>query len=120
MFICGPTVVRRSWPPGYPPWQYVRAVGEDVVACELIVPAFHRLRPPDLGAILAGGIMEIEVLARPEVMIIPSGSEIVSPEADRDKGDVPDFNSSVVSAYLQEWGEHCRRFIRSFPMSPRR
>lgn len=86
------------------PWQYVRAVGEDVVACELIVPAFHRLRPPDLGAILAGGIMEIEVLARPEVMIIPSGSEIVSPEADRDKGDVPDFNSSVVSAYLQEWG----------------
>ena len=86
------------------PWQYVRAVGEDVVAGELIVPALHLLKPPDIGAILAGGITEIEVLAKPKVMIIPSGSDIVPPEVDREKGDVPDFNSSVVSAYLQEWG----------------
>lgn len=87
-----------------PPWQYVRAVGEDVVAGELVVPAFHRLRPPDTGAILAGGTTEIEVLARPRVMVIPSGSEIVPPGAERGRGDVPDFNSSVVSAYLREWG----------------
>ena len=87
-----------------PPWQYVRAVGEDIVAGELVVPAFHRLRPPDIGAILAGGRTEIEVLTRPRVVIIPSGSEIVPPGADRGRGDVPDFNSSVVSAYLREWG----------------
>ncbi len=86
------------------PWQHVRAVGEDVVAGELIVPARHYLRPPDLGALLAGGITEIIVLAKPKAAIIPSGSEIVDPGQRREKGSVPDFNSAVIAAYLREWG----------------
>lgn len=86
------------------PWQHVRAVGEDVVAGELIVPAFHRLRPPDLGAVMAGGITEIAVLCKPHVAVIPTGSEIVPPGAPRVKGSIPDFNSTVISAYLEEWG----------------
>lgn len=86
------------------PWQHVRAVGEDVVAGELILPAFHRLRPPDLGALLAGGITELSVLAKPRVAIIPSGSEIVRAGAKRDKGSIPDFNSTVIASYLTEWG----------------
>jgi putative molybdopterin biosynthesis protein len=86
------------------PWQHVRAVGEDVVAGELIVPAWHKLAPPDLGAILAGGITEIPVLVRPLAAIIPSGSEVVNPGSDRSRGQVPDFNSTVVAAYLEQWG----------------
>lgn len=86
------------------PWQHVRAVGEDVVAGELIVPARHQLKPADLGALLAGGISEIKVLARPKAAIIPSGSELVDPGDSREKGEVPDFNSTVIAAYLQEWG----------------
>jgi len=86
------------------PWQYVRPVGEDVVAGELIVPALHPLRPQDLGALLAGGVAAIAVLAKPRAAIIPTGSEVVPPEAPRKKGSVPDFNSTVIAAYLQEWG----------------
>ncbi len=86
------------------PWQHIRAVGEDVVAGELIVPAYHRLRPADLGAILAGGITEISLLAKPKATIIPSGSEVVDPGSGREKGSVPDFNSTVIAAYLEEWG----------------
>lgn len=86
------------------PWQHVRAVGEDVVAGEMIVPAYHLLKPPDLGALLAGGITEIALLARPRVAIIPSGSEVVEPGSERKKGTVPDFNSTVVAAYLRDWG----------------
>ena len=86
------------------PWQHVRAVGEDVVAGEMIVPARHYLRPPDLGALLAGGISEVTVLAKPKAAIIPSGSEIVDPGHTREKGSVPDFNSAVIAAYLLEWG----------------
>ncbi|MDW7739648.1 MAG: molybdopterin biosynthesis protein [Bacillota bacterium] len=86
------------------PWQHVRAVGEDVVAGELIVPALHCLKPPDLGALLAGGITEIEVMAKPKVSVIPSGSEVISPSADRKKGSIPDFNSTVIASYLEEWG----------------
>ncbi len=86
------------------PWQHVRAVGEDVVAGELIVPSRHPLRPADLGALLAGGITEVKVLARPRVAVIPSGSELTRPGSERKKGSVPDFNSTVIAAYLQQWG----------------
>ena len=86
------------------PWQHVRAVGEDVVTGELIVPGRHQLRPQDLGAILAGGITEIEVLMKPKVAIIPSGSEIIDPGEERKKGSIPDFNSTVIAAYLEQWG----------------
>ncbi len=86
------------------PWQHVRPVGEDVVAGELIVTTYHCLRPPDLGALLAGGITEIEVLSRPKAAVIASGTEIVDPGAKREIGSVPDFNSRVVSSYLEQWG----------------
>lgn len=86
------------------PWQHVRPVGEDVVAGELIVPACHQLRPPDLGALLAGGITELAVLELPKVLIIPTGSELVPPEAPRERGSIPDFNSTVIAAYLEQWG----------------
>jgi putative molybdopterin biosynthesis protein len=86
------------------PWQHVRPVGEDVVAGELIVPAWHRLKPPDLGAILAGGITEIDVLAKPVAAIIPSGSDLVEPQGRLEHGHIPDFNSTVVAGYLEQWG----------------
>ncbi len=86
------------------PWQHVRAVGEDVVAGEIIVQAKHRLKPPDLGALLAGGISEVRVLKKPKVAIIPSGSEVIEPGRERKPGSVPDFNSTVIASYLHEWG----------------
>ncbi len=86
------------------PWQHVRAVGEDVVAGELIVPAGHLLRPPDLGALLAGGLTEVEVIAKPKAAVIPSGSEVIKPARERKQGSIPDFNSTVIAAYLSEWG----------------
>ncbi len=86
------------------PWQHVRAVGEDVVTGELLVPACHCLRPPDLGALLAGGVTSVTVLKKPKAIIIPTGSDLVAPDAPRRHGAVPDFNSTVIAAYLQEWG----------------
>ncbi len=86
------------------PWQHVRSVGEDIVAGELILPALHRLRPHDLGVLLAGGITAVAVLAKPKAVIIPTGTELIPPEAKRRRGAVPDFNSTVIAAYLQEWG----------------
>jgi len=86
------------------PWQHVRPVGEDVVAGEMIVPACHQLKPPDLGALLAGGITMVEVMAKPKVIIIPSGTEVVKAGSDLTRGSVPDFNSTVIASYLNEWG----------------
>jgi molybdopterin molybdotransferase/putative molybdopterin biosynthesis protein len=86
------------------PWNHVRLVGEDVVATELLLPRSHRLRPYDLGALLAAGHTQVRVKARPRVGIIPTGDELIQPGDEATPGAVIDFNSSVLAAFVREWG----------------
>jgi len=86
------------------PWQNVRLVGEDVVATELLLPRNHRLRPYDLGALLAAGHVTVPVKAHPRVAIIPTGDELIQPGSDAGPGRIIDFNSTVLAALVTEWG----------------
>ena len=86
------------------PWQNVRLVGEDVVATELLLPRSHRLRPYDLGAILAAGHTTVRVKARPRVAILPTGDEITAPGEPAAAGQIIDFNSTVLAAMVTECG----------------
>jgi len=86
------------------PWQHVRTVGEDIVATELIVPEGHEIRPIDQGAMLAAGVIEIEVIRKPRVTVIPTGSELIEPGTDVEPGQIIEFNSRVLSGYLSQWG----------------
>lgn len=91
------------------PWQHVRLVGEDIVATEPLLPRSHVIRPYDIGALLAAGLVEIEVAARPTVAIIPTGSELVQPGEGRAAGAIVEFNSRVAAAFITEWGGEARR-----------
>lgn len=62
------------------PWRNVRKPGEDMVKGEIILPARHRLRAYDQAALLAAGLLAVEVVKKPRVLIIPTGTEIVTPE----------------------------------------
>lgn len=86
------------------PGQYVRPVGEDVVAGEMLVPAWHKLAPPDLGALLAGGYQEIAVVKKPKVAVLPTGDELLPPGQTPKRGEFVEFNGTVISAYLRQWG----------------
>src|SRR5581483_4468345 len=86
------------------PWQHVRVVGEDVVAGEEILPAGHRIRPPDVGLLLATGVTEVVVRARPRVAILPTGDELIEPGADRVPGKTIESNSRMIAAWVSEWG----------------
>jgi putative molybdopterin biosynthesis protein len=86
------------------PWQHIRPIGEDVVAGEVIVPDRHKLRPVDLGALLAGGNVTVPVLRKPRVAIIPTGTELIPPSENVAEGKIIEFNGTVFAAYLQEWG----------------
>ena len=93
------------------PWQHVRKMGEDMVATEIILPPGVCIGPYDLGALAAGGVLEMPVFARPRVAIVPSGSEIVplgeAREEDLRAGRVlPEFNSLIFSAMITEAGGH--------------
>ncbi|UCC66083.1 MAG: molybdopterin biosynthesis protein [Deltaproteobacteria bacterium] len=93
------------------PWQNVRTVGEDLVASELILPHGHRLTPSDMGALLAGGVLEVSVMKRPRVVVIPTGGEVVSPEEalprGPQEGEVVDFNSTILAGLIEEAGGEC-------------
>ena len=64
------------------PWQHIRQIGEDICAGEMILPAYTAVTPSAIGALLAGGVMEIDVLKKPVVGIIPTGDEIIPPTSD--------------------------------------
>src|ERR1043166_548320 len=86
------------------PWNHVRLVGEDVVATELLLPRAHRLRPYDLGALLAAGHTKVKVKEKPRVAILPTGNELIAPGDEPVPGAVIEFNSSVLGAFVREWG----------------
>jgi putative molybdopterin biosynthesis protein len=92
------------------PWQNVRVIGEDIVATELILPENHRIRPVDLGAMLAAGHTEVAVRKKPKVVIVPTGTEIVEPGTELKKGDIIEFNSRILSGLVYEWGGEPVRF----------
>ena len=85
------------------PWQHVRQIGEDICAGEMVLPGHMVITPAAIGALLAAGVLEVEVQKRPVVGIIPTGDEIVAPTADPKSGDIIEFNSSIFSAMLREW-----------------
>lgn len=86
------------------PWQHVRQIGEDICAGEMILAGHMEVTPAAVGAMIAAGVLELEVLSRPVVGIIPTGDEVVAPTADPRPGDVLEFNSSIFSAMLERWG----------------
>jgi putative molybdopterin biosynthesis protein len=91
------------------PWQHVRLVGEDIVATELIISENHVVRPVDMAAMIASGHTEVSVRRRPVVSIIPTGTELVEPGSKLKKGDIIDFNSTMLAAMATENGAHAIR-----------
>ncbi len=97
-----------------PPWHHVRPMGEDMVATELVLPANHRLRPVDLGALAGSGHPAVEVYRQPRVAIIPTGSELVPlgdnlvdgefPFSDIGAGSIIEYNSIVMAGQVSNWG----------------
>ena len=98
------------------PWQHIRQIGEDICAGEMILPSFMEITPAAIGALIAGGVLEAEVLAKPVVGIIPTGDEIVPPCTDPKPGDILEFNSSIFSAMVSSWGAEAK----TYPIVPDR
>ena len=91
------------------PWQNIRKVGEDIVATQLLLPQDHKIRPYDIGAMVASGIFKLAVWKKPRVVIIPTGSELVSYKMVGDRGrleknQIIEYNSLMLAALARECG----------------
>lgn len=86
------------------PWQNIRQIGEDICMGDMLAPSFTVLTPQLCGALLAGGVVEVECIRKPVFGIIPTGDEIVSPTSSPKKGEIIEFNSVIFSGMLGEIG----------------
>ena len=95
------------------PWQNVRRVGEDIVATELLFPQNHLITPYCVGALLSGGVFSVQAKAKPRVLIIPTGSELVDwrkLKLDEFKpGQVLETNSFVLGKLIESCGATYQR-----------
>jgi len=96
-----------------PPYQHVRTIGEDIVATELILPENHRIRAIDIGAMLASGCIEVSVVRKPRICVIPTGTELIDPDDVRNRPPQPpeiiDYNSTVLAGLAAELGAEAIR-----------
>ncbi len=86
------------------PWQHVRLMGEDMVTTETVLQVNHQLRPVDLGALAGCGHATVAVRRKPRVAIIPTGSELVPPDRQPERGQLIEYNSLILGAQIRAAG----------------
>ena len=79
-------------------------VGEDVSAGEEVISGGTRLRPAEIGGLMALGLTCVTVARQPRAAILSSGDEVVPPEAILQPGQVRDVNAYTLSALVEQAG----------------
>lgn len=87
----------------------VRAVGEDVMAGQILAVAGDEMTPALISLFLCAGIENIPVHVRPRTLFIPTGDEIVGRETWLGEENIPagvvvDSNSAFAEATFEQWG----------------
>ncbi len=79
-------------------------IGEDIRQGDPILELGRRLRPQDIGGLLALGITTVTVAVPPRVAIISSGDEVVAPDQPVSWGQVRDINSYTLAGLTRRAG----------------
>jgi len=87
-----------------PPGDNVLAVGEDVLAGAVALPAGRRLRAADLGGLAALGVTRVTVRERPRIAILSTGDEVVAAGDTPGPAQVRDVNATTVAAVVTQAG----------------
>ena len=91
-------------------WENVRPIGEDIVTGEMILESNHKIKPIDIGALIAGGILSFKCYKKLTVGITPTGDEIINPKDSPKEGDIIDSNSYMIKALVDNAGGIGRRY----------
>lgn len=92
------------------PGQNVIQAGEDLKPGDVAIEAGVRMRPQEIGGLMALGVTSVEVVRRPRVAILSTGDEVVPPESTPLPGQVRDVNSYTLSALVERAGGDAIRY----------
>jgi len=79
-------------------------LGEDIQQGEKVLEIGQRLRPQEIGGLMALGRTRVSVFRRPRVAILSTGDEVVPAEAEPRPGQVRDINSHTLAALVLRSG----------------
>lgn len=78
--------------------------GEEVNQGEEVIPAGKRLRPAEIGGLMALGLTRLKVAKRPLVGILSTGDEVIPPHMPLQPGKVRDVNTYTLSTLIEQSG----------------
>jgi len=79
-------------------------IGEDIRTGDQVLAPGHRLRPQDIGGLVALGVTQVSVAVPPRVAIISTGDEVKPPDQPIGPGQVRDINSYTLSSLVTRAG----------------
>ncbi len=79
-------------------------IGEDVTENQVVIPQGVRIRPAEIGGLMALGIQKLLVITKIKVGLISSGDEVISPDQSPQPGQVRDINSYTLAALVAQAG----------------
>jgi molybdopterin molybdotransferase len=84
--------------------RHIRRAGEDVAAGTTVLRAGQVMTPAAMGLAAALGLNQLTVIPRQRVLVISTGSELVSPGAALRPGQIYESNSVMLAAAIREAG----------------
>ncbi|MBE2224553.1 MAG: molybdopterin molybdotransferase MoeA, partial [Anaerolineae bacterium] len=86
------------------PGDYVRGIGEDIQAGQIVLAQGHILRPQEIGVLASLGISHVRVIRRPRVAILATGDELLPVEAALQPGKIRNSNGYAQTSQVQALG----------------
>ena len=83
---------------------HIRRRGEECAAGTELVPAGVELGPLQLAAIAAANVATVTVSRRPRVAVIATGTELLAPGSELERGQIPESNSLLLAALARSAG----------------
>jgi molybdopterin molybdotransferase len=77
-------------------------IGEDVAKDQIVIPRGTRLRPAEIGGLMALGILKLRITNKVRVGLISSGDEVIPPGQFPQPGQVRDVNSYTLAALIAQ------------------
>lgn len=87
------------------PGENVVGEDEDIPSGTLVLSRGSKLRPPDIGALAAMGITEVEVAVGPRVAVISTGDELTGILEDPVPGQIRDGNAYALYSSVKALGD---------------
>jgi molybdopterin molybdotransferase len=79
-------------------------LGEDVQKGDVVLPNGRRLRPQEIGGLMALGVTEVQVTRQPRVGILSTGDEIIPPWEEPEPGQIRNVNSYTLASLVKRAG----------------